>query len=168
MAAFDPFLPLGPALRPIAITGPRCDAWRMKAGRLAVWAAALCVAGCGPYQPTPALLRDTGKQVGSTWAICDGQAVEEAVHRELLVSRLTSRFPVGTPDDKVHQSLASEGFQLDRCDENPAIHLAGYRWGGGWNWHGITYGGVGTIAYKTDQSGRLLWITGFVNYGSPV
>jgi hypothetical protein len=109
-----------------------------------------------------------GKQVGGTWDICAGQAGDEAVYDELLVSRLTSRFPVGTPDDRVHQSLASEGFQLDRCDENPAIRIARYRWGGGWNWHGSTYGGLGIIAYKTDQSGRLLWITGFVQYAGPV
>lgn len=139
----------------------------MKAGRLAVWAAALCVAGCGPYQRTPALLRDVGKQVGGTWDLCVGQPVDEAVHSELLASRLTSRFPVGTPGREVRQGLASEGFQLDRCDENPAIHIARYRWERGWNWRGVTYGGLGTVTYKTDPSGRLLWITGFVQNGIP-
>ena len=134
---------------------------------LTIWGAALSVAGCGSYQPTAAVLRDPGEQIGSSWNLCAGQKPEDAVHDSKLTARLSARLPMGSPEGMVRRFLTEEGFELRKCDENPAIHTARYSWDGGWDLHGLTYGGLGLITYKVDKSGRLLWVTGFVQYGGP-
>jgi hypothetical protein len=58
------------------------------------------------------------KLVGSTWEQMDAD----------LDRRLRTRFPVGTPAEKLTAMLTQEGFHADSRLEDPLVHHALARW----------------------------------------
>jgi hypothetical protein len=119
---------------------------------------------CHRATQLPWLLAEPGQIVGNFWDLCDNhkqnQEPADARHATGIVARLHSRFPPGSPRENLERELVSEGFRVERCDSDPTIWTATYRWEGNW-------GGQGLITYKADERNRLKWATGDISYTGP-
>lgn len=129
----------------------------------------LALAGCGePLTPPLPPLLQGATTVGGSNFLCEpgsggGLLPETASHSPEIVRRLKHGFPAGTPAARLRDSLTQQGFSLhDRCSSDGSVSWAEFRQRGG---NGITaMAAFGTVFWKEDQAGRLVWTTGDIAF----
>ena len=131
---------------------------------------ASCVLGaCGDAvsPPLPPLLQGASTTGGSNF-LCEqgrgpGSSPETASHSPEIVQRLRRDFPVGSSATRLREVLSGQGFSIhDACSHDKSVSWAEFRQNGG---NGITaMPAFGTVYWKQDQAGRLVWTTGDIAF----
>ena len=143
----------------------------MKLGAVVVLAAstAACEWGEPVTPPLPPLLQGA-RTTGGSNSLCEGgerpgSTPETASHSPEVVQRLRRHFPPGTSAARLREELERQGFEVhEGCSPDGSIGWAQFRQSGG---NGITVmAGHGTVYWKEDQAGRIVWATGDVGYTS--
>lgn len=125
--------------------------------------------GCGePLRPRlPPLLQGASTTGGSNF-LCEqgqgqGSTPETASHSPEIVQRLRQDFPQGTLAARLRAALSRQGFAIhDACSPDRSISWAEFRQRGG---NGITrMAAFGTVYWKEDKAGRLVWTTGDIAF----
>jgi hypothetical protein len=139
--------------------------------RTLIAALTLCFAlsACGDpvSRPLPPLLQGAST-TGGTNSLCErrqgkGSTPETASHSPEIVQRLRRDFPVGSAAAKLREALSRQGFSIhDACSPDKSVSWAEFRQSGG---NGITaMPAYGTVYWKQDQAGRLVWATGDIAF----
>ncbi|UVO53330.1 hypothetical protein [Sphingomonas sp. SUN039] len=91
-----------------------------------------------------------------------GNTPETAAHSPEIVSRLNAQFPPGSPAFALERALLQQGFKFEAC-ESPNVKLAIFRQ--------VRHNGLnayqdafGTVTWKTDASGSIVWATGNIAF----
>jgi hypothetical protein len=117
--------------------------------------------------PLPPLLQGASTTGGSNFLCEQGQGQgsrpETASHSPEIVQRLRRNFPVGSSATKLREALSHQGFSIHlACSPDKSIGWAELRQHGG---NGVTaMPAYGTIYWKQNQAGRLVWTTGDIAF----
>ena len=130
-------------------------------------ASCFALSACGDpvSPPLPPLLLGASSTGGSN-SLCEqgrGSTPETASHSPEIVQRLRRDFPVGSSAPKLREALSRQGFLIhDGCSPDKSVSLAVFRQSGG---NGVTtMPAFGTVYWKQDQAGRLVWTTGDIAF----
>jgi hypothetical protein len=123
----------------------------------------------GPKPSLPPLLRDATAG-GGWWGACPPETPEEVQRqagRPLALSpeldrRLAELFPAGSSEDKLVDTLRTQGFELmPSCKNEHSIRIAAFiQRGGGL----LSYPITANVYWKVDETGNIVWTKGFVRY----
>jgi len=138
---------------------------------LAIAAACLVLSGCGQaLDELPPILIGATTTGGSNF-LCEGDnergsSLETASHSPEIVERLRVNYPPGSPASKLRTSLLRQGFTIhDGCSADKSVSWAEFRQRRS-NGFAIYQAVFGTVYWKQDAVGRLIWTTGDVGYTS--
>jgi hypothetical protein len=129
----------------------------------------LILGGCGEplNPPLPPLLEGASTTGGSNF-LCEqgperGSTPETASHSPEIVQRLRHDFPTGSQASNLRAVLLRQGFSVhDACSPDKSVSWAEFRQRGG---NGITaMAAFGTVYWKQDGNGRLIWTTGDIAF----
>jgi hypothetical protein len=122
-----------------------------------------------PDPPTPPLLERV-TAAGGYWGACPARNTEQAqIIRSSplalspeLDQRLGDKFPAGTGETKITDTLREQGFTLPMpCPGDPSIRSAAFTQHGG----GILFYPLSAeVFWKVDRVGNIVWTKGFVRY----
>lgn len=117
--------------------------------------------------PLPPLLQGASSTGGSN-SLCElgqgkGFTPETASHSPEIVLRLRRDFPVGSQAKHLREALSRQGFLIhDACSPDKSVSWAGFRQNGG---NGVTtMAAFGSVYWKSDEAGRIVWTTGDIGY----
>ena len=137
--------------------------------RLPFVAACLALSGCGQaVEELPQILIGATTTGGSN-SLCEGgndhgSSTETASHSPEIVERLRADFPAGSPASKLRTNLSRQGFIIhDGCSVDKSVSWAEFRQRRS---NGVaTYqAAFGTVYWKQDPAGRVIWATGDIAY----
>ncbi len=108
----------------------------------------------------PPLLRNASSPGGysdgcprAKWAYADTSAASPEINE-----RLSRDFPPGSPASMLSAELIKEGFTIDPpCSDDTTIKIASYT-----QKHYFLYQAYGTIYWKVDSAGNIVWSEGFI------
>ena len=136
---------------------------------LAVAAACVVVSACGqPSHELPPLLLGATTTGGSNF-LCEGRNQQGSnpgttSHSPEIVARLRAGYPPGAAAAVLRSRLSRDGFTIhDACSADKSVSWAEFRQ---WRSNGVaTYQALfGTVYWKQDKVGHLIWATGDVAY----
>jgi hypothetical protein len=137
--------------------------------RLLSAAACFLATGCGFGLPKlPPLLIDAASTGGSNF-LCEGGDQEGALpdtasHSPEIVRRLRAGHPPGSSAADLSKDLLGQGFIIhEGCSADRSVSWAEYRQQAS-NGFGYYTPGFGTVYWKQDKLGRLVWATGDIAY----
>ena len=137
--------------------------------RLLIVAGCLFLSGCGSPSPKlPPLLLGATTTGGSNF-LCEGgneqgSVPETASRSPEIVARLRAGYPPGSPASKLRTSLSKQGFAIhDGCSADKSVSWAEFRQHRS-NGVGTYTAAFGTVYWKQDAVGRLVWTTGDIAY----
>jgi hypothetical protein len=133
-----------------------------RSGLLLVLGLAAMTTGCGS---PPEILRNVTAG-GGYWGSCPPDRHPDRPNMGPIAlspefnSRLKTRFPPGTPQEKLVSTLEAQGFKsVGPCSADATIQI--------WTYSGPS-GGIfditGTAYWQTDAQGKILWTEGFVAF----
>lgn len=129
-------------------------------------------AGCGSSLPKlPPLLIDATTTGGSNF-LCEGGDQEGAMpdtasHSPEIVGRLRVGHPPGSRAANLRKDLLRQGFTIhEGCSADRSVSWAEYRQRAS-NGFGYYTPAFGTVYWKQDRMGRLIWATGDIAYTGP-
>jgi hypothetical protein len=135
--------------------------------------APICIAlgGCeeNAAPPLPPLLRNATAVGGSNF-LCQpglGQAStpETASHSPQIQKRLDEQFPPGTASTQLRDPLVRQGFQIHlQCSPDNTVSWAEFSQKSRDGILDIETGVFGTVYWKEDANGRIVWASGNVAY----
>ena len=137
--------------------------------RLLTVAACSFLSGCGqPQQELPPLLRGATTTGGSN-LLCEGgnepgAKPETASHSPEIVARLRASYRPGSSASQLRSNLLRQGFTIHNgCSTDRSVSWAEFRQKAT---NGLdTYtAAFGTVYWRQDATGRLLWATGDIAY----
>jgi hypothetical protein len=127
-----------------------------------VIALAAIVCGCGS---APEILRNVSA-AGGYWGGCPPDRhpgprdVGPLALSPEFNARLVTRFPAGTPQERLISTLSSQGFKsVGPCPADATIKILTYSGPSG----GI-FDMTATAFWQTDAQGKILWTEGFVEF----
>jgi hypothetical protein len=132
-------------------------------------AACLALSGCGQaVEELPEILIGATTTGGSN-SLCEGgndhgSPTETASHSPEIVERLRADYPAGSPASKLRTTLLRQGFIIhDGCSFDKTVSWAEFRQRRS---NGVaTYqAAFGTVYWKQDPAGRVIWATGDIAY----
>lgn len=134
-----------------------------------ILATCLILSGCASTSSKlPPLLRDATTTGGSNF-LCEGgheqgSVPETASHSPEIVARLQANHPIGSRASELRASLLRQGFTIhDGCSADKSVSWAEFRQQLSGS-AGPYTSAFGTVYWKKNAAGRLMWTTGDIAY----